>query len=79
MTDAEARNLLLAALSEIAPEAEGTALEGSVEFVEQLDIDSMDFLNLVTAVSERTGLAIPERDYAKLRTLDDAVAYLVGR
>ena len=51
-------------------------LDGSVELAEQLDIDSMDFLNLVTAVSERTGIDIPERDYPKLRTLDDAIVYL---
>ena len=78
MTDAEARDLLLSVLAEIAPEADGTTLDGSVELAEQLDIDSMDFLTLVTAVSERTGIDIPERDYPKLRTLDDAVAYLRG-
>ena len=48
------------------------------ELVEQLDIDSMDFLNLIVAVHERTGIEIPERDYAKLSTLDDAVAYLLA-
>ena len=79
MTDSEAREVLLSALAEIAPEADGTTLASDVELAEQLDIDSMDFLNLVTAVSERTGIDIPERDYPKLRTLDDAVAYLVVR
>ena len=79
MTDAEARDLLLTALAEIAPEAEGATLDGDVELSEQLDIDSMDFLNLVAAVSERSGIDIPERDYPKLRTLDEAVAYLAGR
>ncbi len=78
MTESEARDVLLDALREIAPEADGATLDGGVELAEQLDIDSMDFLNLVTAMSERTGLEIPERDYPKLRTLDDAVAYLAA-
>jgi acyl carrier protein len=45
---------------------------------EQLDIDSMDFLNLIVALHERTGIEIPERDYPKLSTLDAAVAYLLA-
>ena len=36
----------------------------------------MDFLGVVVAIHERTGIEIPERDYPKLSTLDDAVAYL---
>jgi acyl carrier protein len=78
VTDSEARELLLGALAEIAPEADGAVLDGGVELTEQLDLDSMDFLNLITALSERTGREIPERDYPQLRTLDDAVAYLVA-
>ena len=38
----------------------------------------MDFLNIIVAVHEQTGIEIPERDYAKLSTLDDAVAYLLA-
>ncbi len=78
MTEAEARAVVLAALVEIAPETEGVRLDGDVELGEQLDIDSMDFLTLMTLVSERTGIDIPERDQPKLRTLDGAVAYLAG-
>jgi len=78
MTESEARDMMLAALAEIAPEAEGVALEGDVALNEQLDLDSMDFLTLITALSERTGREIPELDYPKLGTLDDAVTYLTG-
>ncbi len=78
MTESEARELLLGALAEIAPEADGAVLEGDVELAEQLDIDSMDFLNLITLLSERTGREIPELDYPRLRTPDDAVAYLTA-
>ena len=43
---------------------------------DQLDIDSMDFLNFVIAVNERTGIDIPESDYGALATLNGCVAYL---
>ena len=54
-------------------------IDPAEELVEQLDIDSMDFLNVVVAINERTGIEIPERDYPKLSTLNDAVAYLRGK
>jgi acyl carrier protein len=44
----------------------------------QLDIDSMDFLNVIVAIHEQTGAEIPERDYPKLSTLNDAVRYLAA-
>jgi acyl carrier protein len=43
---------------------------------EQLDLDSMDLLNLLVAIGERTRVEIPEVDAARLRTLDQLVAYL---
>jgi acyl carrier protein len=76
MNEAEARSLFLDVLAGIAPEADLAALGGKAELREELDLDSMDFLNLVAAVSERTKIAIPEADYPKLATLDGAVAYL---
>jgi len=47
--------------------------------IDELDIDSMDFLNLVTALAERLIIDIPETDYPKLATLSDAADYLVQR
>ena len=47
--------------------------------IDELDIDSMDFLNLVTALSERLKIDIPETDYPKLATFGHAVDYLVQR
>jgi acyl carrier protein len=78
VTETEARDLLAAALAEIAPETEGLPLAGDRDLAEQLDLDSMDLLNLVDLLARRTGLEIPERDYPRLRTPDDAVAYLTG-
>lgn len=76
MTDAEIKALLIELLSGIAPEADYAALAGDADLRETLDLDSMDFLNFVTALHERTGRDIPEADYAKLFTLDKAVTYL---
>jgi acyl carrier protein len=65
-------------LAGIAPEAELSTVAGDADLREALDLDSMDFLNFVAALHERTGRPIPEADYPKLFTLDGVVAYLGG-
>lgn len=76
MTSDELRAQALAALGGIAPEVDLVALRGDVALRDQLDLDSMDFLNFLVAVHQRTGVEIPEADYGKLATLDQLVAYL---
>jgi acyl carrier protein len=63
-------------LSNIAPEADLTTVDPVADLREALDIDSMDFLNFVTAIHQRLGIDIPEVDYPKLATLDSMIAYL---
>lgn len=77
MNETEARQAVLAELRQIAPEAEPGGLDDNVEFREQFDIDSMDFLNFVTGLHSRTGVDVPEEDYAQLATLAGCIAYLV--
>jgi acyl carrier protein len=79
VTRDELRREVLAALGEIAPEADPASLRGSVPLRDQLDLDSMDFLNFLIAVHQRTGIEIPEADYGKLATLDQLLAYLEVR
>jgi acyl carrier protein len=79
MTDAEIRALVLDVLGGIAPEADPSSLGEDEDMREALDLDSMDFLNLVTGLHARTGIDIPERDYPQLLTLAGAVAYLAAR
>ncbi len=79
MTDQELRDVVLAALGRIAPEADLGSLDPDVDLVDQLDLDSMDTLNLVIGIHEATGIEIPERDYPKLASIDAAVAYLAAR
>ncbi|MCO5171966.1 MAG: acyl carrier protein [Planctomycetes bacterium] len=76
MTTDEIRGQVVQALGQVAPEADLTRLRGDVPFRDQLDIDSMDFLNFLIGVDRRLGVAIPEADYPRLETLDDLVAYL---
>jgi acyl carrier protein len=73
------QKIILNALSEICPEADLSQLQPSVSFRDQLDIDSMDFLNFIIAVHKATKVDIPEKDYAKLFALNDCVDYLFSR
>ena len=79
MRDEEIMERLLGVLQELAPEADVRQLDPDVRIRDQLDIDSMDLLNFVIAIDEQLGIDIPERDYAKLRTLNDCVRYLQAR
>jgi len=71
--------VLIDELGRIAPEIDASRLDPNAELREELDIDSMDFLNLVTGLSERLEIDIPEIDYPKLATLGHAIDYLVQR
>ncbi len=79
MTEAELKDLLLAEIGNIAPEADPAAIDPNGDLREAFDLDSMDFLNLVTALHKRLGIDIPETDYARLSSLNAAIAYLALR
>lgn len=70
---------VVAALVEIAPEIDAGSIDPDADLLDAYDLDSMDLLNLVTALHERLGVDIPEGDYAELRTLRTAVDYLESR
>jgi acyl carrier protein len=71
--------VLIDEFGRIAPETDASRLDPNAELREELDIDSMDFLNLVTALSERLKIDIPEIDYPKLATFGHAIDYLAQR
>ena len=79
MTGQEIRAMVLRLLSDIAPEADIAGIKPDVSLRDQLDIDSMDFLNFLIAVNAELHVDIPERDYPKLATVDACVAYLAER
>jgi acyl carrier protein len=71
------REVILDVLGEIAPEIERSAVPRDRDLGRALDIDSMDQLNLLVGIGQRLGFEIPEADAARLRTLDQIVAYLM--
>ena len=79
MNAVEARRIVVEVLARLAPEANPADLPGKADLRSELDLDSMDFLNLIAALHARIGIDIPEMDYPKLATLDGAVAYLTDR
>ena len=79
MTEAEIRRMVLDALASVAPELDEATLAPDQSFRDQLDIDSMDFLNYVIALHEALKIDIPEEDYPRLVSIDGAVAYLAQR
>jgi acyl carrier protein len=79
MTETELRERLLAILGGIAPEAREIDIDPEQSFRDQLDMDSMDFLNFVTAVHKQLGVPIPELDYPRLASLNGAVHYVLAK
>lgn len=76
MTEIEIRAVAIATLRSIAPEVEADELRGDRPLRNQVDLDSMDWLNFLLGLHEKLKVDIPEADYARLISLDDVVAYL---
>ena len=53
-------------------------MRADVGFRDQVDIDSMDFLNFAIALDEELGVAVPEKDYPKLASLDGCADYVLA-
>ena len=79
MDDATIRDTLFAALRTIAPEVTPGDIVPDEPLRDQVDLDSIDFLNFLVRLHEKLGVDVPEADYAKLVTLTDFVAYLRAR
>jgi acyl carrier protein len=79
MNDIDIRKMVQEELSNIAPEVDLASIDPASDLREAIDIDSMDFLNFITAIHHRLGVEIPELDYPKLVTLDGAVAYIAAK
>lgn len=79
MTPAEITSVLGELVHKIAPEADLNRVRPDENLREALDIDSFDFLNLLSAIHDKLGVDVPESDYGKVRTLGQLVGYLSPR
>jgi acyl carrier protein len=76
MTSAEIRNEIIDILSDIVPDEDLSNLDDNKPLREQVELDSMDFLDIVMELRKRHRIQIPEDDYIHLATLSGTVKYL---
>jgi acyl carrier protein len=76
MTSEEIRAVIFDILEDIAPDEDLSSLVDDVPLREQLELDSMDFLDIVMELRKRYRVQIPEDDYMELATLESTVNYL---
>ncbi len=76
MSDQEVRNIVLDIIATVAPDADLSDVRPDVRLRDQLDMDSMDFLDIVMELRKRHKIEVPKEDYPQLATLDSCAAYL---
>ena len=76
MTAAEIKEAILAILTDIAPDEDLSQLKDDVPLRDQLELDSMDFLDIVMELRKRHRIQIPEEDYPALASMKSTVEYL---
>ena len=76
MSPAEIRDEIIDILNDIAPDEDLGELKDEVAFREQLELDSMDFLDIVMELRKRHRVQIPEEDYEALASMQSTVNYL---
>jgi len=79
MTKEQIRDTILEIIAQIIPDEDLSNLKGDIPIREQVELDSMDFLDIIMELRKRYGIEVPEDDYAQLATLDSSVAYLEPR
>jgi acyl carrier protein len=76
MTASEIRDEIIDILSDIVPDEDLSNLDDNKPLREQVELDSMDFLDIVMELRKRHRIQIPEDDYIHLATLSGTVKYL---
>ncbi|NOQ44022.1 MAG: acyl carrier protein [Dehalococcoidia bacterium] len=75
----EIRAMIIEVIHEIVPDEDLSNLKGDIRIRDQIEMDSMDFLDVVMELRKRYNIVVPEDDYMELATLDSSVAYLEPR
>ncbi|HLX60366.1 MAG TPA: acyl carrier protein [Planctomycetota bacterium] len=76
MTKQQIRQAILDIIADIAPDEELSNIKDDVRLREQLDLDSMDFLDIVMELRKRYNVEVPEADYMQLASLASSMIYL---
>ena len=78
-TTQDIRSEILSVLTTLAPEVDAADIREDMLLRDQVDLDSMDWLNFLVGIHKRLHVAVAEKDYATLRTLADVVRYVEER
>jgi acyl carrier protein len=73
------KEIVLDIIADVAPDEELDGLDTAASLREQLDLDSMDFLDIVMELRKRHKVEVPSEDYSRLATLDSCVEYLTPK
>ena len=79
MTKDDCKKLVTEIIADIAPDEDLTHLKPDVRLRDQLQLDSMDFLDIVMELRKRHGIEVPEADYQQLASLDSSANYLLPK
>jgi len=73
------KGVILGIIAVVAPDADLSDVKTDVRLRDQLDLDSMDFLDIVMELRKRYKIEVPKEDYPRLATLDSCVEYLAPK
>ena len=76
MTREEVRQAVVSILEDIAPDVDLSSIKDDVTLREQMDLDSMDFLDIVMELRKRFNIEVPESDYQQLVSMSSCIQYL---
>jgi acyl carrier protein len=79
MTKDECKKVVLEIIADIAPDEDLSQVKAEVRLRDQLQLDSMDFLDIVMELRKRYGIEVPEADYPQLASLDSCGEYLTPK
>ena len=79
MTPEQVKQIVIDIINEIAPDEYTSNLKSKVNLRDQMDLDSMDFLDIVMELRKQHGIEVPEEDYPQLASLDSCADYLTPK
>lgn len=79
MTHQKVKEIIIEIISNIAPDEDVSDIKSDIPLREQLELDSMDFLDIVMELRKKHNIEVPEADYPRLASLDSCAEYLVPK